>query len=272
MPENRSAKTMSERDLSAVLAQIHQSLRARDYRALLDQLSRAKLVLLQLNALVPSPAVPQSTLLLARELLELAALGSIRLEDYDGFTRYYSQLQPFYDIPSSQLPTERSHRSKIIGLYLLLLLSQGDYAGFHTLLESLELTGTPTASKDARNGLRAAEEDAFIQYPIKLEQWLMEGSYDRVWSATKSEKVPSEEYSIFSDVRTAPLPSLFFCCSLHVFSSNHVFFERKSAANTVCLCFFLTGPRWHHPLGDCLLQRKILLVDSHLQRQESIFP
>ena len=44
------------------------------------------------------------------------------------------------------------------------------------------------------------DEDPFVQYPIRLDQWLMEGSYDRVWEETKSERVPSEEYAIFSDV------------------------------------------------------------------------
>ena len=42
--------------------------------------------------------------------------------------------------------------------------------------------------------------DAFIQYPVQLERWLMEGSYDRVWGATKREGVPSDEYGVFSEV------------------------------------------------------------------------
>ena len=196
--------SMSERELQSLLHQTQQSLDARDYQAALEHVNRAKLALLSLNALVPSRDVPQSTLILAREILELAALMSIRRHDHDGFTRYYSQLQPFYDLTPAQLSSERSHRSKVTGLYLLLLLSQGDYAGFHTVLESLELAVAPTKDgQQMNNGTHGIEIDAFIQYPIKLEQWLMEGSYDRVWSGTKSEKVPSEEYGIFSDVSAA---------------------------------------------------------------------
>lgn len=37
-------------------------------------------------------------------------------------------------------------------------------------------------------------------YPIRLERWLMEGSYDRVWKAMKKGEVPCEEYGVFSEV------------------------------------------------------------------------
>ena len=77
------------------------------------------------------------------------------------------------------------------GLYLLLLLTKGDYAGFHTVLEGLEIE---VAGKGGLEG------DEYIQYPVKLERWLMEGSYDRVWAATKREGAPSEEYGVFSAV------------------------------------------------------------------------
>ena len=189
---------MSEQELRSLLSHIHHSLKTHDYQASLQHLTRAKLALLRLNALIPSSAIPQSSLLLARETLELGALVSIRRRDYESFTRYFSQLHPFYDLPSSQLPSEHSNQSKITGLHLLLLLSQGDYAGFHTVLESLELAATD--SEGARDGGYGMEDDAFIRYPVRLERWLMEGDYKRVWEETKSEKVPSEEYGIFSEV------------------------------------------------------------------------
>ena len=109
-----------------------------------------------------------------------------------------------------------------MGLYLLLLLSQGDYAGFHTLLEGLEVAarGLAVEGEEGSGGGDAEmkgvgdeggaaataakanplEDDEFIQYPIRLEQALMEGSYDRVWGETKDERVPSEEYKVFSKV------------------------------------------------------------------------
>ena len=184
---------MAEKELRDVLKQLHQALQSHKYQQSTSLLSRAKVALLGLNALVPSESTPQKSLLLARETLELGALHSIRLKDPVSFTRYFQQLQPFYSLPEKVLPKEGSNASKITGLYLLLLLSDGDYAGFHTLLETLEV-----AAAQSGKGL---EEDAFVQYPIRLERALMEGSYDRVWGETNSERVPSEEFGLFSEVR-----------------------------------------------------------------------
>lgn len=166
-------------------------------------LSTAKRSLLTLNALLPTPQTPPHLLYLARELLETGALLSISLHQTDAFTRYYQQLLPFYELPPSAFSKkqqqqhhhdeddehDKSQRSKITGLYLLLLLTQGDYAGFHTVLEGLAV--------EMEGGIG---EDKYVQYPIKLERWLMEGSYDRVWAATKKEGVPSQEFAVFSEV------------------------------------------------------------------------
>lgn len=153
-------------------------------------LSRAKLRLLKLNALVPTPSTSPQHIDLARHTLELGALVSIRQKDSDAFTRYYQQLQPFYSLPGGE--RRGRDQAKVVGLYLLLLLSQGDYAGFHTLIEGLETTQNASS--------RHLLDDAYIQYPLRLEQALMEGSYDRVWGETKGERVPSDEFGVFSEV------------------------------------------------------------------------
>ncbi len=198
---------MDASELRSLLKQLHNFLATHNYSSSKELLSRAKLALLELDALVPTASTSTSHLLLARETLELGALISIRLQDPEAFTRYFQQLQPFYSLPSSQLPRDTANASKITGLYLLLLLSQGDYAGFHTLLEALEVAaaqareqGQQEGDGGAKSGKGGLDEDAFIQYPIRLEQALMEGSYDRVWGETKSERVPSEEFGVFSEV------------------------------------------------------------------------
>jgi 26S proteasome regulatory subunit N12 len=180
---------MSDRDLQDILRKLKSS---RDYADIPSLLSKAKITLLKLKALTPTPSTPSSTLLLAREVFETGALLSIRAKDPAAFTRYVHQLTPFYELPSSRLPPTGSEKNKITGLYLLLLLTQGDYAGFHTELEGLEL----------REGRESdVEKDRYLGYPIKLERWLMEGSYDLVWKAMASREVPSEEYGVFSEVR-----------------------------------------------------------------------
>lgn len=177
---------MAERELHSVL----QSLKAStDYGATSALLSKAKLLLLKLNALTPTPGTPASVLLSARAVFESGALAAIRARDADTFTRYVAQLAPLYDLPREQLSPEGSERSKITGLHLLLLMVKGDYAAFHTQLETLEMRGEGEV-----------EADRFLGYPVRLERWLMEGAYDQVWKAMRQGEVPSEEFGIFSEV------------------------------------------------------------------------
>ncbi|SLM37041.1 proteasome regulatory particle subunit [Lasallia pustulata] len=204
----------AESDLHAMLQQLRKP-KAASQSQTTTLLSKAKLALLSLNALVPTPTSSSHLLALAREVLELGALYSIRLQQPEAFTRYFQQLQPFYELPQSSYGAkgDKSQRSKITGLYLLLLLTKGDYAGFHTVLEGLEVEA---GSDGARGEL---EKDTYIQYPVKLEQWLMEGSYDRVWSATKREGVPSEEFGVFSEVLVGTIRSEIASCSEKAYPS-----------------------------------------------------
>lgn len=183
---------MAEAEVQNLNRQLHQTLGSKSLAPAASLLSKAKIALLQLNALIPTPQTPSSHLKLARETLELGALISIREKDPPAFTRYFQQLAPFYALPQSVLSKDGGNESKITGLYLLLLLSMGDYAGFHTSLEGLEAT--------AEEEGRRLEEDAFVQYPIRVERALMEGSYDRVWGETKNSQLPSEEFAVFSEV------------------------------------------------------------------------
>ncbi|KAL5384152.1 hypothetical protein PMIN04_004421 [Paraphaeosphaeria minitans] len=203
--------TMAERELADLLKQLHKTLQSKQYQQAGSILSRAKIALLGLNALIPTESTPSKHLHFARETLELGAIISIRLKDPHSFTRYFQQLQPFYALPDDKLPSKGSNASKITGLYLLLLLSDGDYAGFHTLLETLEV-----AAAQAGRGL---EDDAFIQYPIRLEQALMEGSYDQVWRQTKGSNAPSDEFALFSDVLIGTIRSEIASCSEKAYPS-----------------------------------------------------
>ena len=199
---------MAERQLQQILSQLKSQSSTLSYVDAAPLLSKAQLQLLKLNALSPSPATlpssnsqqqqqpqqqSQSVLALARETYEQGALYSIRARDPEAFTRYVAQLAPFYELPASVLPPSLAERSRVTGLYLLLLLTQGRYAEFHSELESL-------AAREGGGATADVEGDRFLGYPIRLERWLMEGSYDRVWKAMKSREVPSEEFAVFSEV------------------------------------------------------------------------
>lgn len=200
-------------NLTTLVSELRIALERQQYGAANNLLSNTKRALLQFNALYPTPTTPAEVLPLAREALELGALASIRQQDADGFRRYYQQLQPFYDL-EQQREEERetggvvaglrnravapgggsnnNNRSMITGLYMLLLLSVGDIAGFHTVLERLVVEASLKGRK--------VEDDQYIRYPVDLERSLMEGSYDKVWTETKSERVPTGEFGMFSEV------------------------------------------------------------------------
>ncbi|KAH7018191.1 SAC3/GANP/Nin1/mts3/eIF-3 p25 family-domain-containing protein [Microdochium trichocladiopsis] len=193
----RPPATMADRTLQTVLKQL-QSNPNLPYPEASSLLSKAKIALLQLNALTPTPKTPGNLLAAARDVYEAGALFSIRAKDADAFTRYVSQLQPFYELPpSSGAKPNDVERNKVTGLYLLLLLTQGRYGEFHSELESLS----------CREPGVEIENDRFLGYPIKLERWLMEGSYDRVWKAMKSREVPCEEYGVFFEILTSQIRS-----------------------------------------------------------------
>ena len=184
-------------DLQAIVTELHSALSRGQFEAANDLLSRAKRALLLQNVLIPTPSAPAELVALAREVLELGALSSIRQTDAPTFTRYYQQLQPFYDLErdnsnSGSVDFRNSQRSKITGLYLLLLLTMGDSTSFHTVLEGLV--------EEASLKGKSVEDDPFIKYPVELERNLMEGSYDKVWRETNSERVPSEDFKLFSSV------------------------------------------------------------------------
>ncbi|KAM3498852.1 hypothetical protein MY10362_007849 [Beauveria mimosiformis] len=183
---------MAERALTQVLGQLKHS-PSMSYDEANKLLSKAKLALLRLHALTPSPELSPSLLAIARETYEQGALFAIRARNPDAFTRYVQQLQPFYELPSARLPPNLPERNKVTGLGLLLLLTQGRYAEFHSELESL-------ANRDGGGTAGDVEGDRYLGYPIRLERWLMEGSYDRVWKAMKSSEVPCDEYSVFSEI------------------------------------------------------------------------
>ncbi|KAJ9477457.1 26S proteasome regulatory subunit RPN12 [Pseudozyma hubeiensis] len=146
-------------------------------------LTKLKIALTEHNLLVPSASSTSSTsdLVLAREVLEIGAFYSVRISDIPAFDRYISLLTPFYD---TSLPTS-SHYEPLLGLRLLRLLSSNQISAFHTLIETL-----PT---DLVNGSR------FLQHPVSLERWLMEGSYSKVWRLSR-ETPPQDEYRFFVDL------------------------------------------------------------------------
>jgi len=148
-------------------------------------LSHLKIAMTQFSFLVPS-VTPSPTVLkeivLAREILEHAVLLSVKQRDMNAFARHIAQVKTYYfdtsrtfkDLPPS------SRQYTILGLNLLRLLALNRIAEFHTELELIPLD---------------KHENVFIQLPVQLEQYIMEGAYNKVYRAAKD--VPHESYSFF---------------------------------------------------------------------------
>lgn len=94
-------------------------------------------------------------------------LLSIRGGDEPGFERNYAQLRAYYGDAADLLPPS-AQQGTLTALHLLRLLVQNRIAEFHTELEG------------AAAPLLAAPEVAQV---VELEQWLMEGAYNKAGGA-----------------------------------------------------------------------------------------
>lgn len=149
-----------------------------------EALGRLKLALLELNFLpTGGTALTKQQLVLARDILEIGAQWSILKKDIPSFERYMAQLKCYYFDYKEELP-ESAFRHQLLGLNLLFLLSQNRVAEFHTELERLPA--------------RDIQSNVYIRHPVSLEQYLMEGSYNKVFLAKGN--IPAESYTFFIDI------------------------------------------------------------------------
>jgi len=159
--------------------QLQRALDAQNYEGCRGVLDKLKHHLSTTGLLLPRGGESDAPV---REVLEMGAVVSIHLLDSTSFQRYWKQLGPFYRVLGHS-----ANWSKLMGLQLLLLLAESKIAEFHTEYERL---GDEEVVRD----------NQFLAYPLRLQEWLMEGSYDKVWRATRQGMVPAEEYRVFSPI------------------------------------------------------------------------
>lgn len=94
-----------------------------------------------------------------------------------------AQLKNYYFDFKSNLQ-ESSYKYQLLGLNLLFLLSQNRVAEFHTELELLPV--------------EIIQTNIYIRHPLSLEQYLMEGSYNKIFLAKGN--VPAASYNFFIDI------------------------------------------------------------------------
>ena len=102
--------------------------------------------------------------------MEIGANHAIASKDVEAFERYIAQLKTYYQDYRHVLPAS-AFEKELLGLNLLCLLAQNKIADFHTELEVLPG--------------EVLKNDPYVRCPVVLEQFIMEGSYNKVksWSS-----------------------------------------------------------------------------------------
>lgn len=176
--------------LSDLIKSLCIAFESKDYVSCEKLLSPIKVDLMKNNLLIPDlenkNAAYINDLNISKTFLEIGALVSIFTSDFESFKNYFVQVKVYYFCAHSKL-YESENKSKLISLYLLVLLSQGEITKFHSELEYL--------GKHIAN----FEEDELLCYPIKVEKWLMEGSYQKACDLLASgSKIP--EFDVFTEM------------------------------------------------------------------------
>jgi len=145
-----------------------------------EVLRKAKFAMSSLQSLPPNNELTSTSKAersLARDVYESAVVLSVKSKDMKSLERHLVLLRPFCCEYRSELG-ESPRRSELIALELLFLLVESRLAEFHSLLELVAM---------------GERDDKYIAFVVSIEQYLMEGSYDKVLAARK--KTPSDVYS-----------------------------------------------------------------------------
>jgi 26S proteasome regulatory subunit N12 len=164
MPTNQSS------DLASLVDSLQRSFDAQQFSSLPPVLTRAKLLLAASNALTPTAHTPHNDLLLARIVFEIGAYTSIQLQDQSAFVNYLGYLHNFFALGAGG-----EREAELTGLNLLRLLAENKIAEFHTTLEIL-----------GDSSVKGSEP---VRFARGLEEWVMEGAYNRVWKAGEGNQV-----------------------------------------------------------------------------------
>jgi 26S proteasome regulatory subunit N12 len=176
---------------------LKQAFESHNHVGALKLLPQIQILLVQNSLLVPDLKQLEDVhyvgdLLISRAILEIGALCAINCRELEKFENLVLQLRAFYfnQVGNAQL-SKSGKKNKILSLYLLLLLSKGDVVRFHSELEFLN------------QNIKNIDNDLYLNYPIKIENWVLEGYYDKAVELIKDtdseEKQKLREFNIFDE-------------------------------------------------------------------------
>lgn len=153
-----------------------------DFAKCATLLTPIKKELIKHQLLVPAASTNPSDKQITQSILEIGALTSLNLKQMNQFEHYITQLKVFYE--DSQNP-QSDNKNKLIGLYLLYILTKGDLSAFHIELEKFD-------------DIVSLEQDQYLSIPIKFEQWIIDGDFYKINEyITNGSKFPSKEFQLF---------------------------------------------------------------------------
>ncbi|EYB88003.1 hypothetical protein Y032_0253g248, partial [Ancylostoma ceylanicum] len=112
-----------------------------------------------------------------KDYYEISALVSVLKNDMVAFDDAIPPVLSFYE----QCPSAAENKYLMVGLNLMFLLASNRLSDFHMMLESVP--------QNIQSG------NPYISTPVRLEQSLMEGAYNKVVLTEKT--IPSQFYSVF---------------------------------------------------------------------------
>lgn len=169
---------------------------AKKWDECIKAVSSVKVQLLQADA----KGVPQKqSLPLSREVLEIAVLTSVQLQDEDIFGRNFAQLRALY-VDTRSIVQPSQHEALMTGLNLLHLLADNRIAEFHTELELIP---------------QQVQQEPCVSYVVQMEQWLMEGTYKNILAARSSS--PSECFEPLLERLASTVRLEIASCSEHAY-------------------------------------------------------
>jgi|UniRef100_A0AC35FNG9 26S proteasome regulatory subunit N12 len=125
---------------------------------------------------------PAASATIHRDYFEICALFAILKKDLDGFEKSIINVQSFYTSQTN----DSTNKYLMIGLHLMFLLVKDKLSEFHMLIEQIDQ--------------HLQQTNPYIVTPVKLEQYLMEGAYNKVVLNEKT--IPSPYYAMFIRILT----------------------------------------------------------------------
>lgn len=113
-------------------------------------------------------------------MYEISVLLAILKHDFESFDDYINQVHTYY----TMVPKNAENKHLMTGLHLMFFLASNRLSDFHMLLETIPQ--------------RVQNNNAYITTPVRIEQSLMEGAYNKVVLTEKN--IPSPYYAVFVQI------------------------------------------------------------------------